>query len=135
MRELKFRCWNGETMISPDYIDRKGMAHWKENSIPTCSVKIMQFTEVKDKNGTDIYDGDILEFSDKWEWYKGSYGIKMHFAEGENLARLKKQYEEEPMERRVIELPANYEFLLSDEIQKYWEVVGNINQNPELLNP
>lgn len=60
MRTIKFRAWNGEQMVSPDYIDRKGIAHWKENSIPTSSEKVMQFTGLLDKNGKEIYEGDII---------------------------------------------------------------------------
>ena len=64
MRPIKFRVWNGEVMISPDYIDRNGLAHWKENSIPTTSDKLMQFTGLLDKKGKEIYEGDIVEFTD-----------------------------------------------------------------------
>lgn len=33
MEQIKFRAWDGEKMISPDYIDRKGIAHWKEHRL------------------------------------------------------------------------------------------------------
>ena len=61
-REIKFRAWNGEEMISPDYITRDGYGYWKENSIPTRSKELMQYTGLKDKNGKEIYEGDIVEF-------------------------------------------------------------------------
>ena len=60
-REIKFRVWNGEQMISPDYIKRDGFAYWKEDSIPVSSNKLMQYTGLKDKNGKEIYEGDIVK--------------------------------------------------------------------------
>jgi hypothetical protein len=41
--KLKFRVWNGEQYVSPDYITREGFACWKEDSIPQMSDKIEQF--------------------------------------------------------------------------------------------
>jgi uncharacterized phage protein (TIGR01671 family) len=67
MREIKFRAWDGEKIISPDYIDRRGNAHWKEDSIPTATTSteyVMQFTGLQDKNGKDIYESDILIVND-----------------------------------------------------------------------
>jgi len=60
MREIKFRAWNGEYMVSPEYIDRKGVAHWRENSIPESFTELMQYTGLKDKNGKEIYEGDVI---------------------------------------------------------------------------
>ena len=60
-REIKFRAWNGEQMVSPDYITRDGIGYWREDSIPCYSEDLMQFTGLKDKNGIDIYEGDILK--------------------------------------------------------------------------
>ena len=57
-RLLIFRTWNGEQMVSPDYIDRNGLAWWKENSIPTTSDKVMQFIGIYDKNESRIFEGD-----------------------------------------------------------------------------
>lgn len=73
MRELKFRAWDGEQMVSPEYIDRRGIAHWKENSIPTTSDKVMQYTGLKDKNGKEIYEGDINQDKGLMIWWVCSY--------------------------------------------------------------
>lgn len=153
MRNIKFRAWDKKTLkMSPAFVlfgefTLLGAVHeWQRESAFDIGLKdyndslgrlnnleIMQFTGLYDKNGKEIYEGDVLEFTDKWEWYKGSYGIKMHFAEPERLKELRQQYEKEPMERRVIEMPECYNWLLSSEVQTYWLVIGNIYENSELL--
>lgn len=98
-------------------------------------LEIMQFTGLLDKNGKEVYEGDILEFSDKWEWYRGDYGIKTLFADEEERKELKAKYDAEPMYRRVVEFDPfeGYQFSKSD-LKNYFVVVGNIYENPELLN-
>ena len=67
MSSVKFRSWTDEGVcVSPDYIDRDGVAHWKENSIPTSSEIVEQFIGQLDQNSKEIYEGDILE----WTWLK-----------------------------------------------------------------
>ena len=60
-RPYKYRVWNGREMVSPDYIDREGFAHWREDSVSCQSQKIMQSTGLKDANGKKIYEGDVLQ--------------------------------------------------------------------------
>ena len=64
-REIKFRAWNGEKMISPDYLI--GLEGNTSAELPS-DLTLMQFTGLTDKNGKEIYEGDIL----KSEWgYSG----------------------------------------------------------------
>lgn len=111
MREIKFRAWNGEAMISPDYIDRNGLAHWKENSIPTSSDKLMQFTGLRDKNGKEIYEGDIVQVISTKKIYAPFEVILPEFWHGTVL------------------MPCDNTSLLG-----LFEIIGNIYENPELLN-
>lgn len=65
MREIKFRCWSDNKMYEIDSID-----FWDETVSLTGAgyinmenAKLMQYTGLKDKNGKEIYEGDILEWT------------------------------------------------------------------------
>lgn len=72
--------------------------------------KTMQYTGLKDKLGNEIYEGDIVR-------YEGSIRIVVHVA---------------PIFTLQERLNGDFEFGLPD--FENCEVLGNIYQNPELLN-
>ena len=74
-------------------------------------------TEIKDRNGNEIFFGDTLRFADKWEWYRSP---KYWFMEPEEVT---KEIESLPYEERLVESIKDYEWLLSSEIQSWWEIV------------
>jgi len=126
MREIKFRArdmfrgiWLLEELISIN-------GRWETSSdYEDAKIKIMQYTWIKDKNWKDIYEGDILQFSDKRERHK------QFWLDKEEVERDHIKY---PYERREVILPDGYERLLSNEIQIYREVIWNIYDNPDLIN-
>jgi len=153
MREIKFRVWDtaakqpmiyfGSNFELDDDADTISFRTEKDTFVmgdrdeDGKRFTLMQYTGLKDKNGKEIYEGDVVEFSDKWEWYKTKYGISMMFAKsekGDRYAKLKAAYEAEPMERRVVKFDPYEAYGLSKgDLESYWEVIGNLYENPDLI--
>lgn len=84
--------------------------------------KLQQFTGILDRNKNKIYFGDTLRFADKFEWYRNKYWSKVHFgiiSKKDALAAI----DASPYEERLIENHQDFDWLLSGEIQNYWEIV------------
>ena len=112
MREIKFRAWYHGSMLPWEWLDTSLNCVWTainaqqyDNPEPV----LMQYTGLKDKNGKEIYEGDIV-ISDN----KGTRD-EIVFSTGCFCLKSAMMYYE-----------ASY---WGDEI----EVIGNIYENPELL--
>ena len=119
-REIKFRAWDNTQMIFRNLHDRNWYTDsnggkWVEVAHPDDNhyKKIMQFTGLKDKNGVEIYEGDIVEC------YHKHGGIQYNIKQ-------KSKVEFYNYAWRLDRI-----FLLT-EIDSI-EVIGNIYENPELL--
>lgn len=117
MREIKFRGWYtnalGNIMLEPEF-------HGPINKIFNDNrnrVVYMQYTGLKDKNGREIYEGDILDSeSEGYPFVKNWVGV-VKFIDGsfllENLQG------------------TDGDWLFNESVER--EVIGNIYENPELL--
>jgi uncharacterized phage protein (TIGR01671 family) len=64
MREIKFRAWDrkkSKWMPQPFYMGSDGEKLWEDPE----NIDLMQFTGLYDKNGKEIYDGDIFKITQK----------------------------------------------------------------------
>jgi hypothetical protein len=110
MRIFKFRGWTGDKFILHNLLSEIG-------GNPDCNcfsgdLIFQQFTGLKDKNGIEIYEGDILKWPEGWVYFETLGEVKW----------LTNGYYFE--NKHVI-------MLLPEVI--YAEVVGNIFENPELV--
>lgn len=113
MREIKFRVWNPTRQILgiPFDIFEMTSCHGEISQYPAETI-FMQFTGLKDRNGIEIYEGDILQFADE----NGDSGQNEIVP---NITNINKMYH---ISQRM----------------PYWpivKVIGNIYENPELLTP
>lgn len=139
MRKIKFRAWDefNNKMIYPEGFIKKDVMvircnsgvvgyEWvseggggvedNENLTP------MQFTGLLDKNGKEIYEGDIVEFPK----------FNAEFCEGEYLPRQRFEVSLDNIRYWLKEEQFGYEGELLLDNDKC-EVIGNIYENSELL--
>jgi len=128
MREIKFRAWDkkrkkmlpvlwlftGEKNYTVQLVDFEERQHIVWNNTKN-EVELMQYTGLKDKNGKEIYEGDILQQQkDKGQRFKVFWNT-----------------DGEWMVEDILDDPNIWNRLWA--WAKVTEIIGNIYQNPKLL--
>lgn len=131
MREHRYRAFykNNQKMyqvLTLDIIDKKALIEWHGKTdndylrgyAPLDDIVLMQYTGLKDNNGKEIYEGDIVKPVSFASWI----GIVKYSSE--NAAYILDDHNNEFIKGENVYLSQFNEGL---------EVVGNIYENPELL--
>ena len=124
-RAIKFRAWDGNVLIKvrlleyvPAWRSSTGKQGYNVNQhLGISPENLMQFTGLHNKNGKEIYEGDIVKVSDKGykgiiHWHKGRFSIG------------------KPIDTSKYQHPYSSDFnMFTFEL----EIIGNIYENPELI--
>lgn len=157
MREIKFRAWDkcNERMVEPRNILKICMSRLNQepylivylkkwmnpnreirefDKCYTNEFELMQYTGLKDKNGTEIYKGDIVKT------YNGDKGVvKSGEYQDEEILDYGEDYyiDCEGEERKTVGFFVEHLYgectALDNSVDKWIEVIGNIYENLELL--
>ena len=128
MREIKFRAYYEGEMFDIPF--GKDMYWYEEQGRDDISdYKIMQYTGLKDKNGTEIYEGDIMK-----ETYHAGYRLHEvcigEYDNGEGYGDNESGLGVYTKEHKPWD---NNRVVIGDYLAIGGDIIGNIYENPELL--
>ncbi len=129
MREIKFRAWdkqykqmvpvgridfiNKEIDFIENFNEPKGWDHFE----------IMQYTGLKDKNGVEIYEGDVVSYYDSTTMWLTSKVIDVGGA-----------FAIETLENPILLNDFTGQYIYDGHNIDELEIMGNIYSNPELFD-
>lgn len=133
MWEIKFRAWHKADKKTYEVIAfnlGKWFLRGKAHPMPRSAIELLQYTGLKDKNGVEIYEGDLIKFWSGSETEEDAQiSVVKWWVDEEN------NYPAFDLDHNMI---SNYYFesnVLSELCEWCIDfyVIGNIYENPELL--
>ena len=140
MREIKFRGMDANGImrygrLSQDkpqstlyYEEYSQRICWDDSNIPVKNSTLGQFTGLKDNNGKEIYEGDIIE------WKISGYSMSSSWI-SPNIGCMAEDERQLIIIKDITNLPSfkAYTMIGSIERESTIEVIGNTFDNPKLL--
>ena len=119
MREILFRGKRKDIgkWINGFLVDENLIGDWVEAE-PVYPETVGQFTGLTDKNGTRIYEGDVVLYP--WNYQDKTERFTIKFKDGQFVASPIKKTED------------YWDFMVGG-YSKEMEIIGSIHDNPELL--
>lgn len=126
MREIKFRAWHieREKMFCVEslqledeyYVLNDGDIYSDAFSVKKSDIQLMQFIGIQDKSGREVYEGDIIQYGTPPTYQSSIFWSPQDFGFV-----------------TYNELLGEYTGLSFFTGYKNFKVIGNVHQNPELL--
>ena len=121
-RELKFRAFDDGKMLTMPLDTNFGISRFfgilRDDAI------VMQFTGIQDKNGKDVYEGDVIR-----DCITNAF-LNVKFGHNKNNAYQGWYCKYIGIDVRDTSLNGDYDSNQNDNI----EIIGNIYENPELIS-
>lgn len=148
MNKPKFRAWDKEhkVMCQVGVLGLGQKLHREFDVYLMCAQRedgwhqkheniiLIQYTGLKDKNGKDIYEGDILRFPAIDSWEKENYSAFEVFYHDNDCADNHVGFQMNRMHNygAIAGGFCGHQFL--PKVTAKFEIIGNIYENPELLS-